>query len=161
VNWEAIGAVGEVVGAIGVVVTLVYLAAQIRQNSADVRSATRQAVSTAQVEIGIHLATNHELRASLSRWLQSGPAPTSPDVQLRDELFLRAMLRSFENQYHQNRDGTFDDMIWAGYLENMRRAICAPGFRDFWGPNRTLFSTDFAAFVDAQIGRERGGPDAG
>ncbi len=29
-NWEAIGAVGEVLGAIGVIVTLGYLAVQIR-----------------------------------------------------------------------------------------------------------------------------------
>ena len=32
-NWEAIGAIGELAGAIGVIVTLVYLAIQIRQNS--------------------------------------------------------------------------------------------------------------------------------
>jgi hypothetical protein len=31
-NWEAIGAIGEVGGAIAVVATLLYLAAQIRQN---------------------------------------------------------------------------------------------------------------------------------
>jgi hypothetical protein len=33
VNWEAVGAIGEVFGAIGVIVTLAYLAMQIRQNS--------------------------------------------------------------------------------------------------------------------------------
>jgi len=32
-NWEAIGAIGEVLGALGVIVTLVYLAFQIRQNT--------------------------------------------------------------------------------------------------------------------------------
>lgn len=32
-NWEAIGAVGEILGALAVVVTLVYLSVQIRQNS--------------------------------------------------------------------------------------------------------------------------------
>ena len=32
-NWEAIGAVGEIVGALAVLVTLVYLAMQIRQNT--------------------------------------------------------------------------------------------------------------------------------
>jgi len=30
VNWEAIGAVGEVIGALGVIVSLSYLAVQIR-----------------------------------------------------------------------------------------------------------------------------------
>jgi hypothetical protein len=33
-NWEAIGAIGEVLGALAVIVTLVYLAVQIRQNTA-------------------------------------------------------------------------------------------------------------------------------
>ncbi len=32
-NWEAIGAIGEVLGAAGVIITLAYLAVQIRQNS--------------------------------------------------------------------------------------------------------------------------------
>jgi hypothetical protein len=32
-NWEAIGAIGEIVGGIGVVVTLVYLALQIKYNT--------------------------------------------------------------------------------------------------------------------------------
>src|SRR5215470_9601515 len=32
-NWQAIGAIGEVVGAIAVVATLLYLARDIRQNS--------------------------------------------------------------------------------------------------------------------------------
>ncbi len=32
-NWEAIGAIGEMLGAAGVVLTLGYLAFQIRQNN--------------------------------------------------------------------------------------------------------------------------------
>jgi hypothetical protein len=32
-NWDAIGAIGEVLGAIAVVVTLIYLGVQIRQNT--------------------------------------------------------------------------------------------------------------------------------
>jgi hypothetical protein len=33
-NWEAIGAIGELLGAAGVIITLIYLAIQIRQNTA-------------------------------------------------------------------------------------------------------------------------------
>ena len=32
-NWEALGAIGEIVGAIAVVLTLGYLAVQMRQNT--------------------------------------------------------------------------------------------------------------------------------
>ena len=47
-NWDAIGAVGGVGGAIAVVATLGYLAAQIRQNTRTMHSATtREVTSTA------------------------------------------------------------------------------------------------------------------
>ena len=41
-NWDAIGAVGEVLGALAVVLTLAYLAIQIRQNTAIAKMAAMQ-----------------------------------------------------------------------------------------------------------------------
>ena len=37
-NWNVVVAVSEVVGAVAVIVTLIYLAAQIKQNTQMVRS---------------------------------------------------------------------------------------------------------------------------
>ena len=79
-NWEAVGAIGEVVGAFGVILTLGYLAIQVRQNSAVVRSSTRQAISTAQSEIGYRLAENSELRAAVLQFTNLDS--TIPDTQL-------------------------------------------------------------------------------
>ncbi len=39
-NWDAIGAVGEIVGAIAVVATLIYLSVQTRHNAASTQSST-------------------------------------------------------------------------------------------------------------------------
>ena len=54
-NWEAIGAIGELAGAIAVVATLFYLARQIRQSNAQGRrgelSATLQQISVARMAI--------------------------------------------------------------------------------------------------------------
>jgi len=44
-NWEAIGAIGEIAGAIGVVVTLAYLSVQLRQNTKASRLSAIQAAS--------------------------------------------------------------------------------------------------------------------
>jgi hypothetical protein len=138
-----------------VIVSLVYLAAQIRQNSQVVRTATRQAVSTSQMEIGMQLASNPELRAAAARWAGRGEAPSSPDEQLRDDFLLRAILRTFENQYHQNQDGTFEDVIWAGYVENMRRVFVARAFLSWWQHNRSLYSAEFADFVDRVVSADQ------
>jgi hypothetical protein len=42
-NWDAIGAMGEILGALAVLVTLIYLAVQIRQNTSAVATATSKA----------------------------------------------------------------------------------------------------------------------
>jgi hypothetical protein len=42
-NWEALGAIGEIVGAVAVVLTLGYLAVQIRQNTRTLRTSSHQA----------------------------------------------------------------------------------------------------------------------
>lgn len=95
-NWEAVGAIGEVIGAIGVIVTLAYLAIQIRQNSAVVRSATRQAISTTQAEIGYRLAENPELRSAAL--LYTNLESTVPETELAAHFYLRGVLRTYENQ---------------------------------------------------------------
>jgi len=42
-NWDAIGAVGEIVGAAAVVATLAYLALQLKENTRHIRRAERNA----------------------------------------------------------------------------------------------------------------------
>lgn len=43
-NWEALGAIAGLLGAVGVIATLIYLSAQIRQNSNQLRGAATVAV---------------------------------------------------------------------------------------------------------------------
>jgi hypothetical protein len=40
-DWNAIGALGELAGAIGVILSLIYLASQIRQNTLSNRIAAK------------------------------------------------------------------------------------------------------------------------
>ncbi len=159
-NWEAIGAIGEVVGAVGVIATLAYLTIQIRQNSSVVRSATRQAISTTQMEVGFRMAESPEARATLLRWT-AGEMPSTPDQAIHDDLLRRSLLRMFENQFHQYRGGTFDHILWEGYRANMAQTFSWPTFEGWWRENQYRYAADFVAFVDEQIhGTTRGARDA-
>ena len=60
-NWEAIGAVGEILGAIGVIATLGYLAAQIRQNTRSSRDAASRASFDTVTRINLMLVENPEV----------------------------------------------------------------------------------------------------
>jgi hypothetical protein len=163
-NWDAIGAIGEVVGAVGVIVSLLYLALQIRQNSNVVRSATRQAISTTQVELGLRIGESPDLRVAMAKlWGLGDPPTAAQDAEIRDHMLVRAFLRAYENQYHQFKDGTFDADMWNGYLAGLRGIILIAYGRQVWEMSRAWFSADFARFVDREIlagsGTEKSEPD--
>ena len=69
-NWEAIGAVGEIVGACAVLVTLVYPALQIRQNTTQARAASHHAMSDSLNQINVLFAENSEVSVL---WLKGSP----------------------------------------------------------------------------------------
>lgn len=50
-NWDALGAIGEIIGAAAVFATLVYLAVQIRQNTGAVRAAVLNSSVVAVTDI--------------------------------------------------------------------------------------------------------------
>lgn len=63
-NWDAIGAVGEIVGALAVVLTLGYLAAQIKQNTQSNRNTAIQTISSTNGE-WLALIAQHDAIAQL------------------------------------------------------------------------------------------------
>jgi hypothetical protein len=68
VNWEAIGAVGEILGAAAVVATLVYLALQVRYAKNAAADVNRLSRSVGVREIINNTINNSELADS---WMRS------------------------------------------------------------------------------------------
>ncbi len=63
-NWEAIGAVGEILGALAVVGTLAYLATQVRYAKATATDSNRLERASGVREMVIELAKNDSLRSA-------------------------------------------------------------------------------------------------
>ncbi len=111
-NWEAIGAIGEVAGAIGVIVTLIYLAAQIRQSNNLSRSASRQALVANDVT---SLTANLRI-ADVFAKLVSAEELTAQD-QLRLSFMFSIDLRNREFEYFQYTNGLLDEKVWLSYRQ--------------------------------------------
>jgi len=111
-NWEAIGAIGEVAGAIGVIVTLIYLAAQIRQSNNLSRSASRQALVANDVT---SLTANIRI-ADVFAKLVSAEELTAQD-QLRLSFMFSIDLRNREFEYFQYTNGLLDEKVWLSYRQ--------------------------------------------
>ena len=106
-NWDAIGAIGEIVGAIAVLATLIYLAIQIRQNSAIQRAQTHQQLALERVN-GVRLiTTNKELRDAVGKARFGKPLTEDEQGIL---FWMTVMhLREYENELYQHSQGMIED----------------------------------------------------
>ena len=106
-NWDAVGAIGEIVGAIAVLATLAYLAIQIRQSTEAQRAQTHQQSANERAKnIRMHIE-NKGIRDALSN-AQAGK-PISAEEQ--NILFWHSILqlRTYENELYQHSKGMIDD----------------------------------------------------
>jgi hypothetical protein len=136
-NWEAIGAIGEVAGAAGVVATLIYLAVQIRQNTRSVEAATYQSVAESLADASYRLLN----------------APSSPIDRL---LLFIGTIRRYENLHFQVRRGNLLPSDVEGFVTSLVAYLNVPhedGFepRELWAATRSLFHPAFTAFVENEV----------
>jgi hypothetical protein len=155
-NWEAIGAVGEIVGAVAVVVTIGYLAVQIRQNTRSVRDSAFHEVTHTVTALTTHLGTNPQSASLLRRGTKS------PDDLSEDEWFqfanLAHSIMSNYQSYHWLRErGLLDDSAWTPTVNNLRAQLSLPGFQAWWKRYPIELTTLFTEYVEREILRDFSG----
>ncbi|MGR8946489.1 MAG: hypothetical protein ACU84Q_00475 [Gammaproteobacteria bacterium] len=145
-NWDAIGAIGEIVGAIAVVGTLAYLATQIRvasiaaesqgsYSSAEVYSRWRQA-----------LLNNPEVVKAVIRANEFGELKPEQNLliyTLIDELLVAALVSTTSTEKWHTMQPSDTDFI---YLKSLFDSN--PGLLPFWEPRREFCATISQDFVD-------------
>ena len=130
-NWEAIGAVGEIVGALAVVVSLVYVALQIRQNSGVSRSVAIQhwAVTSALEKSAIF--SDPELAELVWRGFADF-SKLDQIEQSRFRTYVIQTLNSFELLYFQLQNGTIDAKFFSGKEQSYLRMFEYRGVCQLW-----------------------------
>ena len=154
-NWEAIGAIGEVVGAIGVVVTLGYLAYQIRQNTIQLEHSTRTAKAAAVNASNVALRENRQSifeSAEMSDiFLRGNAEPTdlSEAHLLRYRLVMQNVTEAMLDIYAQTAVTDFSPETWESQgVTLVRRVLGTPGGRWFWATYADNYPAVFRAEVD-------------
>ncbi len=151
-NWEAVGAFGEIVGAVGVVVSLLYLAIQIRGQNRESR-----------------LASVHELTESFRNAILSFQNPNLADVFARAKTdfenlpeterlqfmsMVQHIFRVWEDAYHQYREKRLDPDLWEAMVVQFSGYLSLPGVMRVWAIRKQSYGADFRQFVDATPPRE-------
>jgi hypothetical protein len=107
-NWEMISAVGQMLGALGVIISIVYLAAQIRNQNNESRRAAMNVLTTHWSDLNRSLVENPDLAALWIRALQSFDQLDGTS-KLRFGAHLGRFLRFADSLYLGVLDGTLDN----------------------------------------------------
>ena len=141
-NWDVVGAIGELIGALAVILTLFYLASQIRQNTQMMRSTVReQRTASTQKALSEFL-----LHADILIKAMSGVELEGTDA-VRFHLVVTLMIRDFETYYYQHSQGLFDESEWLGVKVTIHRRISSPHIQKVWLETQDEYSDKFQQFL--------------
>jgi hypothetical protein len=149
-NWDAIGAIGQLVGAVLVGITLVYLAIQLRQNTSALKSSTFLSVSTLMGSTMEVFATHADLAPLLLK-AQSGLDKLSADERARFGFLMMMASRRVETVVVQRHLGFIDPELTAGFERSALSTLAYGGARQWWELSKGAFSDVFSSWVDARL----------
>lgn len=140
----------ELFSGIAVVISLVYLAIQVRQNTASIRTENFARALDRVSAMQSLLFGN----GNLARLQATGVVDTSAltrEERLQLTWWLTEAFGAFEFMFHQAQSGALPDEVWERWSATAAWWISFPGVQAWWQARPTPFSRSFTAFVDGLI----------
>ncbi len=153
-NWDVLGAIAELIGAAAVVITLIYLTAQLRQNTRALKSVAIDNINASMVANVETIITEPGI-LELTLKADSGQE-LSDEEQARYHYMLVMLVRRFEGFYFQRMLGFVDPEMTVGYEHSILSIIGRN--KAWWHRSKPILSPEFIKYVEEKIGKEI--PDA-
>jgi hypothetical protein len=147
VNWTAIGAIGEVLGAAAVVLSLVYVAAQVRQNTAALtRAASAEAIASVR-QWNQSLIDDPVMVRIFSQGVVDMNS-LDEDGRARFVVLMMNCLKTYEHLHYQYSKGAMEPEVWQGWARVGQIYFTQPGVQQYWGERRQIFSPAFQRWME-------------
>jgi hypothetical protein len=154
-NWDAIGAIGEIVGAIAVVATLGYLAVQTRYarqsmdaNTKAIRSAARIESGRYWSEEGIQLAVSPDMAGILARGLENAQDLDDEERERLIAWFVQHVVAT-DALYLQYADGSLPEDAWAAHETTLIGMVQYDAFTRIWDAGFVPASPKFRDYLNS------------
>ena len=146
-NWDAVGAVGEVVGAIGVIVSLLYLATQIRQSNTLERANAYRDFLEDSSSVFADLYRDPELHRLWRAGVYAKEALSEEDQERLGFVLIR-FFNALNAAYHSSwLDSNLEDFINSRIDALLRNSVT----QQWWDRQRYMQPEPFRSVVDARL----------
>ncbi len=146
-NWDAIGALGELIGAIAVVISVLYLAWQVRGQVRETKLNAIHEVSHGFRE-GIAATFLDQQLSELFVAAKDDAESLSEAERLQFVAFVQRNYRVWEDAFYQRKQGRLDEPHWRSMERQYSSLLSWPGVRWVWSIRRDFYTPEFAAYVD-------------
>ena len=130
-NWEAVGAIGEVFGSIAVVVTLAFLVYQLRQNTTALRQQSERASADA-LHAWSRSMMDPTVSGAISKGFVEAGAELTPTEMVPIEHFALSFLVALQQDFFDWRRGIQSDEIWASRAGLVNAVFFSAAVRKWW-----------------------------
>ena len=138
------------VSSVAVILSLIYLAIQVRQNTASIRTETFARALERVSAMQSVLFENGDL-ARLQAQGVLDPSKLTREERLQLTWWLSEAFGAFEFMFHQAETGALPDEVWNRWSATAAWWVSFPGVQAWWHARPTPFSPSFTAFVDTLI----------
>lgn len=145
INWEALGAVGEIIGSFGVFISLIYLAIQMRHGAAETRDASIHSVMQLAIQFR---AESYTTEMAEIRMKVAAQDSLSPLESLKFEGYLSALFELNELVFVQYQKNKLDPEYFDAWQRRTQAAMTVPLVRQFWAKTKTGYRTSFIEHID-------------
>ena len=147
-DWNAVGAIGEVAGALAVVITLLFLARQLRENTKSTNAAAHS--ERTNRNIMLTLWSGEHGVGLIRRKVERGEEISDAERELLLSLDLAA-LRHFEDMHYQRTAGITDDDTWAANLSGLERRCRSDGFAEMYEQGKFGLRSSFRELIEEKM----------
>ncbi len=141
-NWEAIGAIGEIAGALAVVASLIYLATQIRQSNKLLILESRKYVIEQVTMIGEIVLKDETLITLMLKQREDLNKTENARLMILGRRMIIGIQQGFDNAPDDNLDGLAANMKSMYHREGINY-----GVPDVWPEYREVVALDDPDFV--------------
>lgn len=138
--------ISQIVAAVALIISLVYVAAQVGQNTRAIRlSAGNYAAEQARTLFLVSASPEHR-QLVFKAW--QDPASVQGIEKFGYFGLMHDYFRTLENVYYQQVDGALDPRLWEGLFRSISFVLTLPGIRYYWSQRRDWYSDEFQSFID-------------
>ena len=148
-NWEEVGAIGQILGSLAVFITLVYLALQVRQNTLTHRATAHMGrYSFAREELGM---MKDPTTAALALKTLSDSDTFTEIEAWQCHSILQAHILGAEEMFWLHNQGSLDEHAFNAQMAVLLQMLGHAKWSGFLGNRKTFFGACVSGFCRTEV----------